>query len=63
MVDDVFSIDLRTVERAKTIVLGRRPLSAGDAVHVAVMERERIGRVRSFDTGFDGYPGITRLGG
>jgi uncharacterized protein len=63
VVDDVFSIDLATVERAKTIVLGRRPLSARDAVHVAVMERERVDRVLSFDTGFDGYPGITRLGG
>jgi len=63
VVDDVFSIDLAIVERAKTIVLGRRPLSAHDAVHVAVMERERVDRVLSFDTGFDGYPGITRLGG
>lgn len=63
VVDDVFSIDLAIVERAKTIVLGRRPFSARDAVHVAVMEREGIDRVLSFDTGFDGYPGITRLGG
>jgi predicted nucleic acid-binding protein len=45
------------------IVLGRHPLSARDAVHVAVMERERVDRVLSFDTGFDGYPGVTRLGG
>lgn len=63
VVDDVFPIDRAIVERAKTIVLGRRPLSARDAVHVAVMERERIDRVLSFDTGLDGYPGITRLGG
>ena len=61
-VDDVFSIDRATVERARTIVLGRRSLSARDALHVSVMEREGIARILSFDTGFDGYPGITRIG-
>ena len=62
VVDDVFSIDRATVERARTIVLGRRSLSARDALHVSVMERERIVRILSFDTGFDGYPGLTRIG-
>ena len=62
VVDDVFSIDRATVERARTIVLGRRSLSARDALHVSVMEREGIARILSFDTGFDGYPGITRIG-
>jgi len=62
VVDDVFSIDRATVERARTIVLGRRSLSARDALHVSVMEREGIVRILSFDTGFDGYPGITRIG-
>jgi predicted nucleic acid-binding protein len=61
-VDDVFSIDRATVERARTIVLGLRSLSARDALHVSVMEREGIVRILSFDTGFDGYPGITRIG-
>jgi predicted nucleic acid-binding protein len=63
IVDDIFSIDGAAVERAKAIVLGRRRLSARDAVHVAVMERERVERILSFDSGFDGYPGIIRLGG
>ena len=62
VVDDVFSIDRATVERAQAIVLGRRRLSARDALHVSVMEREGIARILSFDTGFDGYPGITRIG-
>jgi predicted nucleic acid-binding protein len=62
VVDDVFSIDRATVERARTIVLGLRSLSARDALHVSVMEREGIVRILSFDTGFDGYPGITRIG-
>lgn len=62
VVDDVFAIDRATVERARTIVLGRRPLSARDALHVCVMEREAVERILRFDAGFDGYPGITRIG-
>jgi predicted nucleic acid-binding protein len=30
-------------------------------VHLAVMESHRIERILSFDTGFDGFPGVTRL--
>jgi predicted nucleic acid-binding protein len=61
VVDQVMSIDKATVERAKEIAVARTRLSARDALHVAVMERNRIERVLSFDTGFDGLPGITRL--
>ncbi|MGH7278892.1 MAG: type II toxin-antitoxin system VapC family toxin [Candidatus Rokuibacteriota bacterium] len=61
LVDEVFPVDLRAVERARTIVLGRRRLSARDAIHVAVMEDQGIRRIFSFDSGFDGYPGIERL--
>jgi len=61
VVDDVLPVDLEAVERAKSIVLGRQQLSARDAIHVAVMERHGIGRVLSFDDGFDGLPGIERL--
>ena len=62
VVDDVFPISQEDVERAKAIVLGgvgRR--SARDAVHLATMERHRITRIMSFDTGFDGFPGIMRV--
>ncbi len=52
---------LAIVERAKAIVLGKRQLSARDALHVAVMERHGIARILSFDAGFDGVPGIHRL--
>lgn len=61
VVDEVFPIDLGAVERAKAIVLGNRRLSARDALHLAVMERERVHRIMSFDRGFDGVPGIERL--
>lgn len=59
--DEVFPVDLAAAQRAKEIVLGRRRLSARDALHIAVMERNGIERVLSFDSGFDGFPGITRI--
>lgn len=62
VVDEVFAIDASTVDRAKAIVLGSRRLSARDALHLAVMERQGIHRVMSFDTGFDDFPGVERLG-
>lgn len=60
VVDEIFAVDAAVVERAKAIVLGRRPLSARDAVHVAVMERHGIAEIMTFDAGFDAYPGIAR---
>ena len=62
VVDDVRAIERVDVERAKAIVLGHPRLSARDAVHLAVMAREGITRIMSFDAGFDGFPGVTRLG-
>lgn len=61
VVDEVLVIDRATVERAKQIVLAYQRLSARDAVHVAAMEQHRIGEILSFESGFDGLPGITRL--
>ena len=61
VVDEVFPIDRAAAERAKAIVLARRPLSARDAIHVAVMEQHGVMRILSFDAGFDGIPGIQRL--
>ena len=58
IVDDIFNADL---ERAKDIVLGHARLSARDALHLAVMERHGVSRILSFDSGFDGFPGITRI--
>jgi uncharacterized protein len=61
LVDAVLSVDQETVVEAKQIVLGYPQLSARDAVHLAVMRRHGIDRILSFDTGFDGLPGITRI--
>jgi predicted nucleic acid-binding protein len=61
VVDEVLPVDAAAVERAKDIVMGSRRLSARDALHIAVMEEHGIERIFSFDAGFDGFPGITRL--
>ena len=61
VVDQVLGVDRSIVERAKQIVLGYQRLSARDAVHLAVMEHHGIERIMTFDSGFDGFPGITRL--
>jgi hypothetical protein len=61
VVDEVLPITLADTERAKAIVLGQRRLSARDALHAAVMEREQIARIMTFDAAFDVLPGVTRL--
>jgi predicted nucleic acid-binding protein len=63
MTDEVFSIDRPSVERAKTIVLGYAQLTARDAIHLAIMERQGVGRILSFDRGLDVFPGIQRIDG
>jgi predicted nucleic acid-binding protein len=61
IVDQVLPIDQVIAERAKQIVLGHRHLSARDAVHVAIMQHHGIEQILTFDSGFDGLPGIRRL--
>jgi predicted nucleic acid-binding protein len=62
VVDEVFSVDQAAVEGAKQIVLGHNAISARDAVHLAVMQIRGVKKILSVDRGFDGFPGITRLG-
>jgi len=61
VVDQVLTVDVAVVQRAKQIVLGYRQLSARGAVHLSVMEQNGIERILSFDSGFDAFPRITRL--
>ena len=61
IIDEVLAVDRNTVERAKDIVTGHRSLSARDAIHMAVMEIHGIEQILSFDSGFDTFPGITRI--
>ena len=59
--DEVFAVDRAAAERAKEIVLGHPRLSARDALHLAVMEQHGVDRILSFDSAFDGHPGIQRI--
>lgn len=61
IVDQVFAADESVVREAKEIVLGHQRISARDAVHLAVMRKHQVDRILSFDSGFDGFPGILRL--
>ena len=61
VVDHVYPIELADIECAKTLLLGLSPLSARDAVHVAIMQRYDIDRILSFDTGFDAVEWIDRM--
>ncbi len=61
VVDEVFPIHISAANHAKSIVLARRKLSARDALHLAVMEEQGVSEILTFDAGFDGHPGITRL--
>jgi uncharacterized protein len=60
-VDEVLPVNQATALRAKEIVLAYRRLSARDAVHLAVMELHGIDHILTFDSGFDGLPGVRRL--
>jgi uncharacterized protein len=61
IVDEVLPIDQATAERAKEILFSNKRLSARDAIHLAAMEQHGISRILTFDSGFDGLPGVTRL--
>jgi len=61
VVDEIFPIEAEDANEAKQIVLGVNRLSARDAIHVAVMRRRGVERILTFDTGFDGVPGVTRV--
>jgi hypothetical protein len=63
VVDEVVAIEEDDVVRARDLVMGTKALSSRDALHVAVMLRQGITRIMSFDAGFDRIPGITRLSG
>ena len=60
VVDEVIAIELVDVVRARDFVVGMSKLSARGALHAAVMTRENIERIMTFDTAFDRIPGISR---
>jgi predicted nucleic acid-binding protein len=42
-------------------LLELRGVTARDALHVAVMQREGLDRILTFDHGFDSFRGIVRV--
>lgn len=60
-VDEVFPVEAADAQAAKAVVIGAARLPARDAIHVAVMRRRGVARILSFDAGFDGVAGVTRL--
>lgn len=61
VVDVVYPIEPADVQRARRLLRTTPRLAARDALHVAVMQGRDVGRILSFDVGFDGIPGIVRV--
>jgi uncharacterized protein len=61
LVDGVFAVEETDVFAAKDVLYAHPRLSARDALHVAVMRRNGIGEIVTFDRGFDAVVGISRL--
>jgi len=59
IVDEVYPIELEDVDRARRLVQTTK-LKGRDALHVAIMQRHDIPEVLTFDSAFDGIPGIVR---
>lgn len=60
-VDAVLPVTIEDVVAAKDLILAAPMLSARDALHASVMLRHGIHEIASFDSGFDGVEGITRI--
>ena len=61
IVDEVYAIEKADVLRAAEIAGHPALLSARDAVHIAVMERQAIPSILTFDADFDRWPGLQRI--
>jgi predicted nucleic acid-binding protein len=63
VVDEVLPVEAQDVLMARDILLGSAGVSSRDALHLAVMRRHAVSRILSFDSGFDGFPGVERIPG
>src|SRR2546429_676493 len=59
--DQVLAVDLAAAERAKEIVMGHRQMRSEEHTSELQSRLHLVCRLLSFDSGFDGFPGITRL--
>lgn len=61
LVDEVASVELSDVRSARQILSDVPTVSSRDALHAAVMHREGVERILTFDGGFDDIPWIDRI--
>jgi predicted nucleic acid-binding protein len=62
VVDEVFAVEAADAAGAKDRLLRDDRLSARDALHLAVMRRRGVRRILTFDTDFDRFPDVARIG-
>jgi predicted nucleic acid-binding protein len=61
VVDNIFSVREEDVFTAKDLTHAHPRLSSRDALHAAVMRRNGVKEILSFDRGFDLLPAIARI--
>ncbi len=59
LADEVFPVGMAELDAARDLVAAG--IGPRDAIHAACMRAHRIGRILTFDTGFDRIPGIERI--
>lgn len=59
--DEIFTFGMAEIEAARGVLQRGEGTSARDALHVAIMRRQGVSRIMSFDSGFDGLADIDRL--
>lgn len=57
----ILPVTLADTDRAKSMLGSVPNVSVRDAIHVAVMTNNDVTVIATFDTGFDGMPGISRV--
>jgi predicted nucleic acid-binding protein len=57
----VFDVTLADTDLARALLVEVGTVSARDAVHAAVMRNRGVGRIVSYDAGFDDVPGLERV--
>ena len=61
IVSGVLPYGMEEIRVARAFIDSVQGISARDALHLAVMHQAGISRILSYDTNFDGIPGIERL--
>src|ERR1019366_5882936 len=61
IIDEVFPIELSSVDLARSIIRKTPGISARDAIHAATMNIHKVKILASFDSGFDRIRSISRI--